>query len=404
MQNSRNDNADYMEDLFKQLRRLPPYELRDSAMCAAPFDDETIKGWYQAREYVLKRFGRDTKMGAGGIPPSSADHIHVVIHYKGNPMALYVARQVALTAHFPNFNESTSENRTVISILYNRNTHPDIIHVLKRQEYLCNLPDECKCVFVDGKRREVVRENSYIDIELELVGFGSDEFEYDADGSVVIDADELNVMACTNSVQSLDVCKARRVNMVYNVGADIDNLPPDDPNAAERYGKALFYFCYQLSPDATKDAWQKLCCANAVDSLAYQINLRNKLSNVFCADCFATRLKSVCNDFETLLQKDEKKLMDKVQANIQVLAQCEHARWNVEKLILGFSPLTPEERWEYAQRFGASRDSYRKKLKNKGHHIDLCSYQDLRRTDPGNMKYDCFLMLAMVKIVREDVD
>ena len=254
MQNSRNDNADYMEDLFKQLRRLPPYELRDSAMCAAPFDDETIKGWYQAREYVLKRFGRDTKMGAGGIPPSSADHIHVVIHYKGNPMALYVARQVALTAHFPNFNESTSENRTVISILYNRNTHPDIIHVLKRQEYLCNLPDECKCVFVDGKRREVVRENSYIDIELELVGFGSDEFEYDADGSVVIDADELNVMACTNSVQSLDVCKARRVNMVYNVGADIDNLPPDDPNAAERYGKALFYFCYQLSPDATKDA------------------------------------------------------------------------------------------------------------------------------------------------------
>ena len=43
--------------------------------------------------------------------------------------------------------------------------------------------------------------------------------------------------------ETIDISMAKRVNMVYNVGRDIDNLPPDDPNTAERYDKALFYFC-----------------------------------------------------------------------------------------------------------------------------------------------------------------
>lgn len=189
--------------------------------------------------------------------------------------------------------------------------------------------------------------------------------------------------------------------MVYNVGADIDNLPPDDPNTAERYGKALLYFCYQQPLEETKEKWDSLCSDKENDmTLAYQINLRNKLSNVFCSDCIPIRIKSVLDKPDDLLTKDEKGLLAIVKDNLQVLAQCEHARWNVEKLILGFSPLTPEERWEDAQLFGSSRNAYRKSLKKKGHHIDLCSYQDLRRIDPGNMKYDCFLMLAIPKILR----
>ena len=146
---------------------------------------------------------------------------------------------------------------------------------------------------------------------------------------------------------------------------------------------------------------EELCDENDKDTLSYQIKLRNKLSNVLCADCFTTRLKSVCKNFEELLEKNEKMVLGEVQKNLQVLAQCEHARWNVEKLILGFSPLSLEERWEDAQNFGSARKVFRKKLKDKGHHIDLCSYQDLHRIDPANMKYDCFLNLAMVRILKE---
>ena len=34
-------------------------------------------------------------------------------------------------------------------------------------------------------------------------------------------------------------------------------------------------------------------------------------------------------------------------------------------------------------------------------HIDLCSYRELRRVNPDDMKYDCFLMLAIPKILEK---
>ena len=56
---------------------------------------------------------------------------------------------------------------------------------------------------------------------------------------------------------------------------------------------------------------------------------------------------------------------------------------------------------QMAELFGRDRTAYRKRLKNNGIHIDLCSYRDLRRINPGDMKYDCFLMIAMPRIILE---
>lgn len=411
MQNSQKYN---MEQLFQDMRPLPAYKEREDATCKEIFDKNVIEGWYRARAFVIHLLKHDENMGASGIKPSSSDHVHIIIHYKGNPLALYIARQVALVAHFPNFKENSvgNKNRTIITLLYNRNRQTDILQELKKQENLCNLPDVCKYVIKDGNTGKIVREDhtsSYIDVELELVAFDNNDFsDYSPNRnnrnklkSIVIDEEKLQEIGNNPCVQEINVCNARRVNMVYNVGADIDNLPSDDPNTAERYSKALLYFCYQQTPKDTQKKWEELCDENNKDTLSYQIKLRNKLSNVLCADCFTTRLKSVCKNFEELLEKNEKMVLGEVQKNLQVLAQCEHARWNVEKLILGFSPLSLEERWKDAQKFGSARKVFRKKLKDKGHHIDLCSYQDLHRIDPANMKYDCFLNLAMVRILKE---
>lgn len=105
---------------------------------------------------------------------------------------------------------------------------------------------------------------------------------------------------------------------------------------------------------------------------------------------------------EWLLNKKYRHVLRIVKDNIMSLAMCEHARWNVEKLINGFLPLTAKEQYEDNLCFGTSRNSYRKKLKNKAHHIYLCSYHDLRRINPSDMKYDCFLMMAMVRIIKEN--
>ena len=44
------------------------------------------------------------------------------------------------------------------------------------------------------------------------------------------------------------------------------------------------------------------------------------------------------------------------------------------------------------------RDSLKKEIGERAH-IDLCSYSDLRRVNPDDMKYDSFLMLAIPNIL-----
>lgn len=455
------DKCRACEDLFKDMRRL---HRKDEAGSCIAFGEDVVQGWCRARNYVLSQLENEKSWGSNGIAASSSERVHIVIDCV-DPMAFYIARHAALALHFPNFNEGDGRsqaprNGTLITLLYNRKKYSDIIAELHREEYLCNLTDLCKCTLKmveiedKGKGLKVISENvknpnSFVGVELELLGFDNDDFGYEAnekEGMEVVHVGRKVIEEVKNRKckYELDVTHARRVNMVYQVGADIDNLPPDDPNISDRYPRALLYFCYQQSKGKTLEKWNEIAeYANEDDKKGtlYQIMLRNKLSNVFCADCFVTRLKSLfdhnarkdiqkviikayCSendvkknenfDYKTvrittkmlnyMIKNHEKDLLMLVGNNLKAMARCEHARWNVEKLILGFSPFSPQEHYEYNCRFGSSRSSYRNGLKkNKGHHINLCSYEDLYRIDPDNMKYDSFLMLAMVKILKEGI-
>lgn len=455
------DKCRACEDLFKDMRRL---HRKDEAGSCIAFGEDVVQGWCRARNYVLSQLENEKSWGSNGIAASSSERVHIVIDCV-DPMAFYIARHAALALHFPNFNEGDGRsqaprNGTLITLLYNRKKYSDIIAELHREEYLCNLTDLCKCTLKmveiedKGKGLKVISENvknpnSFVGVELELLGFDNDDFGYEAnekEGMEVVHVGRKVIEEVKNRKckYELDVTHARRVNMVYQVGADIDNLPPDDPNISDRYSRALLYFCYQQSKGKTLEKWNEIAeYANEDDKKGtlYQIMLRNKLSNVFCADCFVTRLKSLfdhnarkdiqkviikayCSendvkknenfDYKTvrittkmlnyMIKNHEKDLLMLVGNNLKAMARCEHVRWNVEKLILGFSPFSPQEHYEYNCRFGSSRSSYRNGLKkNKGHHINLCSYEDLYRIDPDNMKYDSFLMLAMVKILKEGI-
>ena len=453
------DKCRACEDLFKDMRRL---HRKDEAGSCIAFGEDVVQGWCRARNYVLSKLENEKSWGSDGIAVSSSERVHIVIDCV-DPMAFYIARHAALALHFPNFNEGDGvsqapRNGTLITLLYNRKKYPDIITELHREEYLCNLTDLCKCTLKmveiedKGKGLKVISENvknpnSFVGVELELLGFDNDDLSYKANEKggmevVHVDSEVIEEVKNRKCKCELDVTYARRVNMVYQVGADIDNLPPDDPNISDRYSRALLYFCYQQSKGKTLEKWNEIAEYTNEDDkkgTLYQIKLRNKLSNVFCADCFVTRLKSlfdnkVRKDMEKVIKKAycsvkrskddeeidcetvsittdmlnymiknyEKDLLKLVGNNLKTMAKCEHARWNVEKLILGFSPFSPQEHYEYNRRFGSSRSSYRNKLKkNEAHHINLCSYDDLRRIDPDNMKYDSFLMLAMVRILKE---
>ena len=487
------DKCRACEDLFKDMRRL---HRKDEAGSCIAFGEDVVQGWCRARNYVLSKLENEKSWGSDGIAVSSSERVHIAIDCV-DPMAFYIARHAALALHFPNFNEGDGvsqapSNSTMITLRYNRKKYPDIIAELRKEEYLGNLTNLCKYTLITVEKEDkgngqkwkncvVKNPYSFVGIELELLGFNDDDFGDEANGKggmglVCIDRNDIEKVKnrkcdcdkCDSNKCDckLNVTHARRVNMVYQVGADIDNLPPDDPNISDRYSRALLYFCYQQSKGKTLEKWNEIAEYTNEDDkkgTLYQIKLRNKLSNVFCADCFVTRLKSlfdnkVRKDMEKVIKKAycsvkrskddekidwkkaikkaycsvkrskkneeidcetvcittdmlnymiknyEKDLLKLVGNNLKTMAKCEHARWNVEKLILGFSPFSPQEHYEYNRRFGSSRSSYRNKLKkNEAHHINLCSYDDLRRIDPDNMKYDSFLMLAMVRILKEGI-
>lgn len=382
-----------VEDLFRSLLRSD----------GSKFEEDIVKNWYRARKFVL---GTLVANDVFDNIIRQQQKIHVVLEGTSDLM-LSVARQIAFVAHYPTFNDTTGNNRTIITILFDKTkvSPSSILDIVSKEEYLYNLSRYCKCTIRDFNANEPKSvEKSFLDVELELIGFdGMDFSKYNP-----IDTLRIKESDITDDVtdDTIDISLAKRVNMVYNVGMDIDNLPPDDPNTAERYDKALFYFCYQQSPKDTQEKWDQM--GNS------QIDIKNKLSNVFCSDCFPSRLIYIINenkeekdkiinflDLEKHVNKKYQKVVDIVKDNIESLARCEHARWNVEKLLLGFRPLSAKEHLEDEQLFGKDRKEYRKSLKKRGIHIDLCSYRDLRRINPGDMKYDCFLMIAMPRIILE---
>lgn len=435
-------NHIFKEDIFSSMRCL--LQTDEQGVCKNFENEDVATDWCRARNYVKDQIDNKDKWVANGISISSSEHVHIVIHCT-DPMAFYIARQAALMLHFPNFREGNGinqnpKNSTIITLLYNRKKYSNIVKELHKEEYLCNLIDLSKYTLITAQKNNqdngytflnnpVKNPYSFIDIEFELVGFENDDFVYQPSNAIVITPQEINQIKAQKVCKEINVTQALRVNMVYNVGADIDNLPPDDPNTADRYSKALLYFCYQQSEAETQAKWKELINGNNIGDKSYQIQLRNKLSNIICADCFYTRLRSLfCGKISSalksalskqginskssfisiekinnIIKNNEKLVLNLVKSNLQPLAKCEHARWNVEKLILGFSPLSEEEHYQNNRLFGSERNAYRKELKkNHAHHIDLCSYQDLRRINPSDMKYDCFLMMAMVRILKEN--
>lgn len=447
-------------DIFSQLQRLYPIINEKSESGTVKDFSESVENWYVARHYVLDilQFGRFS------ISPSSSKHINIIIDSTSDLM-LCIARQIALVAHYPNFDETSGSNRTVITMLFDSSSEPEIVNKVSREEYLCNLPTLCKYSVKTWNGKDAIitfeeNKQSYIDIELEFIdikGHKSDDY---LSSNIIVEKEcigrddtfllikEETVRAKLKdenikAISTINIKNARRTNMVYCVGGDIDNLAPDDPNTADRYSRALHYFCYQQNENDIQKQWdgffKKDDDGKPTDCIDGQIAVRNLLSNVYCSDCFESRLRSVVTqnnlkkqfqgdwfknlrcrysnyykdimsdkpydiDQKTLiwlLNKKYRQVLRIVKENIASLAMCEHARWNVEKLINGFVPLTAKEHYEDNIRFGASRNSYRKKLKKKTHHIDLCSYQELRRINPSDMKYDCFLMMAMVRILKE---
>ena len=374
-----------LEKPFEYLRRKKEAGEKEGAK----FDNEIIKNWYKARAYVLERL-KDI-----AFKPDDKKHLHVVLNGDSDIM-LSVVRQVALLAHYINYDEENENegkrNRSVITIVTTKRDD-DILKALKDEACLCNLLNYCKYQLLDAAP---VNKDSYIDVEFSIVR-DCPTIDPKNPNEILIEENEV-ISYCDSKfedeIYNIDTSKAQYADRMYNLGTLIENLPAENIHDASRYSLALDVFQFDrlrepLGHMVNDSKWKE-----------DQIKVKNGLSNMFCADCFETRAKSVelCRGNEKL--KDAE-LWAKYNES---LSKSEHARWVVEKLIMGFRPLNEKERLadESLSSNKNKRKEFRNSLKKKAEdpaHIDLCSYRDLRRVNPEDMKYDSFLMLAIPKIL-----
>lgn len=363
----------------KEILRERPFEYLTSA----------AQNWYIARAYVLD------KLKDVAFLPGSGEHLHVIVD-GDSPLLLSAMRQTALQAHYINFEEEdflgrrVSRNRTVITLVTGMKAD-DLLRELSREEYLGQLLAVARYSLFG----EVFNENSYLDIEVEMVKDAPTE---KADAIVYTEEEMKSFLASKDpeSVFSIDTRKAVLANRVYSLGAVIDNIPHEDINGAGRYSRALDTFQYRVLDSAhgvrLVDArWEKS-----------RATARNGLSNVICTDCFESRelaIRRQCSNYDKMSRESRAALWEK---NSYALSVSEHCRWTTEKLVLGFRPFNLEERCLYESHFGSARAGICRQAKNAAEspsHVDICSYRRLRLMDPASLKYDTFLMLAIPLIL-----
>ena len=368
-----------------KIKREKPFQYLKRREDNSAFTDEIVNNWYIARAYVLDKLK--------GVHFSSGEnrHLHVILE-GDSPLMLAVARQVALSAHYINFveydqfDQLVCRNRTVITLVSQKEAQ-ELISELNKEENLGNLLAYCKYT-VGGK---TVNADSYIDLELNIVKTTEDEdsirlTEKDVK-AYVKEKDEKDIF-------SIDTRKAIYAGKAYDLGSVIDNLPYEGLNDAERYNRALATFQSRVLNNPRPET--------LVDEKDNLTKVKEHLSNLMCADCFESRKASVaaqCANYDELGRKKQMALWKQFN---EALSLSEHSRWVVEKLIMGYKPMSPEQRSTYQSLFKKQRKAYRDELKYNSTapvHLNLCSYRELRRVDPDNMKYDSFLMLAIPLIL-----
>ena len=355
-----------------------------------PSSEAILHNWYQARAYVLNLL-LETLRSADTFPTNW----HFVVDGDSDLM-LSVVRHLALYAHFISYKESYNsegkfigENRTIISIV-SKTEYTAIKEKLERHDFLGNLPKHCP-ISIFGK---VEHEDSYIDTAIEVVKDENNVSRVPGSLPVITEEEVKNYIESiedSRDVYTVHTLKAICASKAYNLGDVVNNLPYEDLNSARRYFNALNIFRWRIM---LTFRWRKLINHKG-ENWNTDINaVRSGISNILCADCFEIREIEINHK----AKKDKIRKLKAWQKYIRELSRCEHNRWVVEKLILGYEPLSPEEIFSYEHLFGDSRTAFWKNLKKNAvapKHIDICSNRDLRRIDPDSMKYDSFLMLAI---------
>lgn len=317
-----------------------------------------------------------------GINTESKEHVHLVV-MGATDIGLAMALQALYTCHYPNFSSHEGATRTRISVIA---PDADRIEKLIQREF----HDYFDCAihrYVDLTMGDDVpwvdpmadqsspyhylyeaASGNIIDNQIEFVkadlldpclvpyleGLATQPDTrltiavcYDTPRDSLI-ASTYMPMSVYNNVQQIYVyCK--------NTSAAIDNLTsfslfrPD----SQRYKKLVPFGMLEdtLCNGTRFNSWARKINAfyydvpvsdtKTADELWKGLPVALKLSNIFCAISIPSKFRSI--GVSTMCDIDQISDMLERSNNFALLASNEHNRWNTEKLLVGFRPLTKDE-------------------------------------------------------------
>lgn len=343
----------------------------------------------------------------------SDKHVHLVIFGLGE-VAETVALQAAHIAHYPNYVRNHSLRTRITMICENAEALSE--RFIKRYRHLfdnsyyrvVNLSEE-KAVRVFHKPMYQGKREDYVDVEWEFVdaeSWNSDVREklkqWAQDDKqlltvVMADRDENKNVALSLFLpdelyqRSIPIHKYSPKDVEYDVTMPLVQMAKNvnyiydrcyNDNFVNWQGEILS--SVEINPVDRDRSWDKLS------------NVK-RLSSIYNAMTIPSKMRSI-----GLCEDDWSKFYDISQQDIEILAQVEHNRWNVEELILGFRPCTDEEQDIIA----ADVETQKEAFKARKIHYDLRAYNDLRPDKTGKSAevYDLCLSSALPLIAKTFVD
>lgn len=330
---------------------------------------------YHARA-ILKSL--PTPLDGVGITPDSDKHVHVILQ-GDDELVLALARYVALIAHYPNFNETTGANRTVITLV-----SPTMsVDKMKKSQLFGNLPDCCPISVIDkeGNETRCPGECGYLDIAFQLILQDPKTYDYQPlSNEILTRIDTADSVALKKEDGMVDVTGAQLINMVYHVGFDLSHIDLKNIADVKAYRRAVLRYGLVI--------WDKRQCR----TLWEKCKQEDKLSSFYLTECIECYKRSICTGGRWSKQR--------LYQCLPYLTKTEHIRWSVSKLIDGFRPYSMPELVHYSTLSAKEKEIDKKEKKLQKIHLDICSNEDLKSYDYNAVKYDTVLLLVMPQIVK----
>jgi hypothetical protein len=330
-----------------------------------------------------------------GISQTSKKHIHLII-VGMNRMGTALAKEAAHMMHFPNFNEKTGENRTRITFIDDRADVEMNFFTGKYAGYFDIAP--IKYADLSAKKFEGFEklgnsknEEHFLDIQFEFIK-GRIESEYVRDWirtELKNDDEIITIAICLHNPSQSFGMAMYLPNEVYTRGRDSIEEPWEivDKNKVvnifvrqEKTGSLIKSFGDSAKSKSAKNKkYANIYPFGMIDdsfSINYHSNIlamafnyiywyyykhdktlpksfpennellekwkpiptANKWSNLYLADSIEFKLRSIGYTLETI------KNATLTTHQIDTMAETEHSRWNMEKLLLGYRPISEEEK------------------------------------------------------------